>query len=171
MILSSCKNQTEPGNTDLSQSNFLKSKSFVQAKNQFGNSVDFTFQIDTLDKIQYEKMDFYKLNITAYDSIYIGKRNDTIFSFDQTISFKEVFLILDKSKTSFLGRIGTDYEVSLVNSIDSMYQYSFRKIKNTNERDHVIMGYEYPELTIKTIKVTKNGEILNLTIDQIVNEK
>ena len=171
IILSSCKTQTEPKKTELSQSDFLKSKRFNQAKNQFGKLVNYTFEIDTLNKIKYDKTEFYKLNITSYDSIYIGKRNDTIFSFDQTINFKEVFLVLDKSKTTFLGRIGTDYGISLVNSSDSILQYSFRKIKKTNKGDHIIMGYNYPELTVKTIKVTKSGKILDLTIEQTTDEK
>jgi hypothetical protein len=172
IILSSCKTKdAELKNEEFTQSDFLKSKGFNKAKNQFGKFVDFTFDIDTLNKIVYDKTDFYKLHITAYDSIYIGKRNDTIFSYDQAIPFKEVFLILDKSKNSFLGRIGTDYGISLVSSNDSIFEYSFRKIKNTNEGDHIIMGYRYPELTIKTIKITSKGEILNLTIEQSDDKK
>ncbi|WP_162985014.1 hypothetical protein [Mesonia aquimarina] len=171
IILTSCKTQTESKKVYLPQSDFLKSKSFTQAKNQFGKLVDFNFKIDTLNRIKYDKMDFYKLNISAYDSIYIGKRNDTIFTYDQTIDFKEVFIVLDDSKTSFLGRVGTDFGVSLENSSDSIYQYSFKKIKNTNEGDHLVMDYEYPELTIKTIKFRKDGKILNLTIEQTINKK
>ncbi len=171
IIFSSCKTQTESEKTDLSQSDFLKSKSFTQAKNQFGKLVDFNFEIDTITKLKYDKTNFYKLNISSYDSLYIGKRNDTIFSFDQAIDFKEVFLVLDKSKTSFLGRIGTDYGISLINSSDSIFEYSFRKVKNTNEGDHIIMGYKYPNLTIKTIKITKKGKILDLTTEQIDEEK
>lgn len=171
MILISCKTTSESDKFKLTQSGLLKSKRFNKAKNQFGKFVDFTFEIDSLDKVEYDKTEFYKLNITSYDSIYIGKRNDTIFSFDQTIKFKEVFLILNKNKTSFLGRLGTDYGVSLLNSRNSIFKYSFRKIKNGTFGDHIIMGYEYPNLTISKLKITNNGKIVDLTIEQTENKK
>ena len=166
IILSSCKTKSESKKTELTQSDFLKSKKFNQVKNQFGKLTDFIFEIDTLNKIIVDKTDFYKLNLTSYDSIYIGKSNDTIFSYDQTIEFKEVFVILNKEIIGNLGRLGTDYRVSLDSFKDSIYNYSFGKIKNGTFGDHVIMGYEYPELTISNISVTEKGKIIDLNIEQ-----
>ncbi len=167
IILSSCKTTTESNKVELTQSDFLKSKTFNQAKNQFGKLTDFIFEIDTLNKIIVDKTDFYELNLTSYDSIYIGKRNDTIFSFDQSIEFKEIFVILNKENTGNLGRLGTDYRVSLNGFKDSIYNYSFGKIENGTFDDHIIMGYEYPELTISNMSITEKGKIIDLKIEQL----
>ena len=55
IVFNSCKPQTEFKKNDSSESDFLKSKSFHKAKNQFGKLVDFNFEIDTLTKIKYDK--------------------------------------------------------------------------------------------------------------------
>lgn len=165
-ILMNCKTQTDSKKIISSQMDFLNSKKFKQVKNQYGELTDFIFEIDTMNKIYFDKTYFYKLNLTAYDSIYIGKSNDTIFSLDEKINFKEVFLVLNQNKTSYLGRLGTDYEVSLLNSNDSIFQYSFRKIQNTNDEDYIITGYEYPELIISKMNVTQSGKIIDLIIEQ-----
>lgn len=167
IILNSCKTTTESNKVELSQSDFLKSKTFNQAKNQFGKLTDFIFEIDTLNKIIVDKTEFYKLNLTSYDSLYIGKSNDTIFSFDQTIKFKEIFVILNKENTGNLGRLGIDYRVWLNSFKDSIYSYSFEKIENGDFGDHFIMGYEYPELTISNMDITEKGKIVDLKIEQI----
>ncbi len=172
IILSSCKRTSEPEKTKLIQFDFLKSKSFKKAENQFGKFVDFTFNIDTLNKIVYDKTDFYKLNITAYDSIYLGKRNDTIFSYDQKISFKEIFVVLNKEKSEYLGRLGRDFRIDLINYNDSIFHYSFNKIVDTDKNDdHIMIGFEYPELTISKMKIRKSGKIVDLTIEQTENNK
>ncbi|MFC4688964.1 hypothetical protein ACFO5T_00845 [Dokdonia genika] len=172
IILCSCKTkETELKKEKVTQSDFLKSKSFDKAKNQFGKFVDFTFDIDTLNKILYDKTDFYKLNITAYDSIYIGKRNDTIFSYDQSIPFKEIFVVLDKEKKQYLGRLGADFGVYLTKSNDSIFHYSFNKIIDDKYDDHIMIGFEYPELTISKMEISKNGKIIDLTIEQTENKK
>uniref|UniRef100_UPI00195AFC40 hypothetical protein n=1 Tax=Confluentibacter citreus TaxID=2007307 RepID=UPI00195AFC40 len=128
---------------------------------------DFIFKIDTLTKITVDETDFYKINLTSYDSIYIGKSNDTLFSFDQSLEFKEIFLILNKANTKYLGRLGTDYRVILDSFKDSIYNYSFEKITNGTFGDQVIMGYEYPELRISNISVTDKGKIIDLKIEQL----
>jgi len=171
LILISCKTQTESKKTVSSQSDFLKSKKFEQVKNQFGELTNFTFEIDTLNKIKYDNTDFYKLNLTSYDSIYIGKRNDTIFSFDQTIKFREIFVILNKKNRGNLSRLRTDYRVRLDNYQDSLFKFSFGKIKNGNFGDYIIMGFKYPNLTISKMDITKNGKIVDLIIEQKENDK
>ncbi|GAB1308560.1 hypothetical protein KH5_12430 [Urechidicola sp. KH5] len=144
----------------------MKSKVFKQAKDQFGKLNDFIFQIDTLNKIIVEKKIFYKLNLTSYDSIYVGKSNDTIFSFDQSLRFKEIFVILNKENDENLGRLGTDFNVRLESFNDSIFNFSFGKIKNREYDDHIIMDYEYPELTISNMSITKKGKIVDLKIEQ-----
>ncbi len=176
LTLSKYFNSTNQQNKDIqknykerkneSVTNLINSRIFNKATNQYGDLVDFNFIIDSTNKINYEKIEFNKLNITAYDSIYIGKRNDTIFTFDQTIGFMEVFLIMNKEKKSYLGRIGMDYRIELINSPDSIFEFNLEKIKNKKNSDHILMGFDYPNLTISQIKLTKKGKITNIIIEQ-----
>ena len=167
IILTSCKTKSESKKNEIIQSDFLKSKVFKQAKDQFGKLNDFIFEVDTLNKIIVEKKNFYKLNLTSYDSIYIGKSNDTIFSFDQSLQFKEIFVILNKENDGNLGRLGTDFSVRLESFKDSVFNFSFGKIINGEYDDHIIVGYEYPELTISNMSITKKGKIVDLKIERV----
>ncbi|MDP5231891.1 MAG: hypothetical protein NWQ38_15965 [Cellulophaga sp.] len=76
----SCRNNT---NKEETQNELTLSNEFSQAENQDGTLVNFIFKIDLKEKLIFDQINFYKLNITGYDSIFLGKRNDTIFSYDQ----------------------------------------------------------------------------------------
>jgi hypothetical protein len=164
IILISCGNVKEKN--ERIGNGLLLSKEFKRAKNQDGKLVDFTFKIDSTEKLIIDQTDFYKLNLTAYDSIYIGKKNDTIFSYDQSIPFKDIFIILNDKNNRSLGRLGNDYRVGLKTENDSLFHFTFSRIQNTSEGDHIMTGYEYPQLIISEMKVNHDGIIMDLKVEQ-----
>ena len=172
VIISSCKKEFKTNRKEVALFNGLKqSFSFEKVKNQNEDLSDFTFKIDTsiitttnAIKGLFKNIEFYKLNISNYDSIYIGKRNDTIFTLDQGMDFVEVFLILKKDNISNLGRLGDDYGIHLLSSNDSIFDFHIRELEDSKYDDVIYDAPKYPKQTISEIRTDLNGKILNIKI-------
>ncbi|TYP99340.1 hypothetical protein C7447_102662 [Tenacibaculum adriaticum] len=166
VFIFSCKNKT---NTRVISNGLKQSLSFNKVKNQDDGLSDFTFQIDTTDVIKnlkfYKNIEFYKLNLTNYDSIFIGKRNDTIFTYDSGLNFVEVFLILNKKNHHNLGRLGNDFSVELLKSNDSTFHFSLSKLKDRNDDCVIFIAGDYPKKTISSITTDINGKIIDIKIN------
>ena len=150
-------------NVELLSNGLKYSFHFSKAENQNGELTDFEFKIDTLEKIKdvrfYKDLEFYKLNLSFYDSIYIGKRNDTIFTFDSGLNFVETLLILNKKNISNLGRIGDDFGVELLKSNDSTYNFKLNELFSSNSQDVFYEAPKYPQKIIREIETDLTGKI------------
>ncbi|WP_272149654.1 hypothetical protein [Tenacibaculum aiptasiae] len=172
IVISSCKKEFKTNSKEKILFNGLKqSLSFDKVKNQNDNLSDFTFRIDTSIitttnsiKGYFKNIEFYKLNISHYDSIYIGQRNDTIFTLDQGMDFVEVFLILNKNNISNLGRLGNDHGIHLLKSNDSIFDFHIRELEGSKYHDVIYTPPRYPKQTISEIRTDLNGKILNIKI-------
>lgn len=169
LVLTSCKKEIKTEkNIELFPNGLKYSFQFSKAENQNGELTGFEFKIDTFEKIKdvkfYKDMEFYKLNLSFYDSIYIGKRNDTIFTFDSGLSFVEILLILNKKNKSNLGRIGDDFGVELLNSNDSIYNFKLNAHIDSNSHDVIYEAPKYPEKIIREIKTDLTGKIIKIKI-------
>ena len=175
VLISSCKNENKrkivPIPNGLTQSYSIK---------KINNNIsDFIFEIDTSKKITtdyingyFKNIDFYKLNISHYDSIYIGKRNDTIFTLDQDLGdFVEIFLILNKDYTSYRGRLGDDYAIHLLSSNDSIFNFDIIELEDRYSHDIVYFAPKYPERTVSEIKTDYNGKLLEIKINDKTERK
>lgn len=168
-VFTSCKKEPKTEkNIELFTNGLKYSLNFSKAKNQNGKLTDFEFEIDTLEKIKnvrfYKDLEFYKLNLSFYDSLYIGKRNDTIFTFDCGLDFVEVLLILNNRNKSNLGRIGHDFGVELLNSSDSTYNFRLNELIDSNYHDVPYKATKYPEKIISQIKTDLTGKIIEIKI-------
>ena len=169
VVLTSCKKEIKTEkNIELFPNGLKYSFQFSKAINQNGELANFEFKIDTLEKINdvkfYKDLEFYKLNLSFYDSIYIGKRNDTIFTFDSGLNFVEILLILNKENKSNLGRIGDDFGIELLNSNDSIYNFKLNELIDSNSHDVLYEAPKYPEKIIREIKTDLTGKIIEIKI-------
>lgn len=168
-LLASCKKELKTKkNIELFPNGLKYSFPFSNAENQNGKLSEFEFKIDTLEKIKdvkfYKDLEFYKLNLSFYDSIYIGKRNDTIFTFDRSLNFVEILLVLNKRNKSNLGRIGDDFGIELLSSNDSTYNFRLNEMFDSYSHNVIYEAPKYPEKIIREIKTDLNGRIIEIKI-------
>jgi hypothetical protein len=167
ILIISCGKKPESKIIKTKPNGLVKSLKFDKAKNQKGILTDYEFKIDTLTKLNFERIEFYKLNITGYDSIYLGKRNDTIFSYEQSIPCPYEFVILNENISSNLGRLGDDFGVRFLNLKDSIYNYSLIEttINDFRYNDVDYAGeIKHPEKMLTKISIDKTGKITNIEI-------
>lgn len=167
----SCISENKLENKNSSVSELLFSERFNIIKNEDGKPIDFVFKIDSSNKKLIEKTEFYKLNLTGYDSIYIGQSNDTIYSYDEGMNYKAIFLILNDSIFQRYNRLGDELRTKLKKYNDSTLTFSFEEIKSESGMDRIIIGVKYPNKTISEMTINRNGRIIDIKIREKTNKK
>jgi hypothetical protein len=150
LLLFSCKIKTkevEKHQSDLSnwifESNYIKSKKGIKK-----------FHINLSNElIKKDEINFHKFYLESFKdkSLFLGIRNDTVFCYEAKTNFYDVFLILDKKKTTYLSFLGNDYRCELVKTEElknreNIYHYNFHFIKTDFD---VVSNIIYPDFIFK----------------------
>lgn len=170
VLLLSCNSNSEKITDEDWNTHLKKSKQFLQLKNQFQNQIDYKFIIDTTESIMKESVAFLNINLNDQNSIYLGKRNDTIYSYDSELDYTGIFLVLDEINFHEEAKLKYFYSVEIPNKKNSIFTFKLnRVIDNDPYDDSIILGNEYPINTISEIEISSEGRIINIILETTNN--
>ena len=95
----------------------------------------------------------------------------TIYSYDEGMNYKAIFLILNDSIFQRYNRLGDELRTKLKKYNDSTLTFSFEEIKSESEMDIIIIGVKYPNKTISEMTINRNGRIIDIKIREKTNKK
>ncbi len=132
----------------------------------------FLFRFSFSDSIVVKGIKFFEIesDFSNKSTLFLGARNDTIFSFEKEINFIDIFAILNSSNKNYKIRFGTDYLAKLkdfrydINLKDSIYiiEYSLPFLED-NVDDNIYLHDEV-EYNMKKIIISRKKGIIYFTL-------